>query len=282
MNNKYAIFTMDVEAFSDTGCVHDSKFPIDISMMDGIDEYLNILEKYDIRSTLFVVYDSIINIKDKIRDYISRGHRIALHGYDHTSPVNQDTDSFKKNTALAKTLLEEEFGIKIKGYRAPFFGMDDEHLRVIRELGFKYDSSRLDFEAARHSGMLNMRSYKQVNKCVFHKNGFCEFGIPKHKYFGLNMPVGGGGYIRLGYWPFIKDFLNSYIKKSDYYVFYLHPFELSKQKIPHIPHLKSYDQYYLSHGLNDYGAKIEHIIKMLKHNGFEFVTFDEYAKIMNK
>ncbi len=282
MSKKYAIFTMDVESFSDTGCVHDSGIPVDVSMMDGIDEYLSILESHNIKSTLFVVYDSIRHIKDKIKGYIEKGHKIALHGYDHSSPVRMSAEDFRKSTMFAKELLERDYNIRIKGFRAPFFGMDNDRLQVLMDLGFAYDSSRLDFEAARYSGMLDMKDFKKVDKHVYCKDGFCEFGIPKHRYCGVNMPVGGGGYIRLGFWPFIRDFLISYLRRSNYYVFYLHPFELSKEKMPRIPHLKSYDQYYLSHGLRDYGIKIERIIKMLKKRSFEFITFEEYTDILNK
>ena len=99
---------------------------------------------------------------------------------------------------------------------------------------------------------------------------------------GIPVPLSGGGYVRLGNWGFVLSMLSDYLRKSDYYVFYLHPFELSKQKVPHVPHLKPHDQWYLSVGLHTYRAKIETIIKLLKKFGYEFVTFEEMADYYEK
>ena len=55
MNKKYAVFTMDVEAFTDTECVSYSGADIEVDLLDGFDEYIKILDKYGIKSTLFTV-----------------------------------------------------------------------------------------------------------------------------------------------------------------------------------------------------------------------------------
>jgi len=96
------------------------------------------------------------------------------------------------------------------------------------------------------------------------------------------MPICGGGYSRLIHWPVLKPVLQKYIQNNDYYVFYLHPFELSREKIPHFKGLAAYDKYYLTHGLKTYPKKIIAIIKMLQSEGYEFVTFEELVTIMDK
>ena len=70
------------------------------------------------------------------------------------------------------------------------------------------------------------------------------------------------------------------IRDRDYYVFYLHPFELSRQRQPELEDLKLYDRYYLHHGLLTYRRRVEDIIRLLRAHGYRFVTFDELAERM--
>ncbi len=277
---KYAVFTMDVEEFADTECVSKSGVSVDVDMLDGLDEYLKLLEKYGIRATMFTVCHAAQMIKDKVSLYVSRGHSVALHGYTHTPPVLLDDDRFREETLRAKNMLESEFKTEVRGYRAPCFGLDNAKLKILKELGFKYDSSHLDFTAARHHVDMDMSGFKKILSGVFCKKGFYEFGITCHKFFGKNFPISGGGYVRMGNWNFIKSAIGNYLKENDYYVFYIHPFEMSKERTPQIKNLKFYDKLYLNYGVSTYKAKIEAIIRMLKTAGYQFVTFEELTDIM--
>ncbi len=280
MAKKYAIFTMDMEEFSDTGCVRESGYPVQDEMLDGVDEYIRLLDKHGIKATLFTVCRAADAVKAKMHQYVVRGHKIALHGYDHQAPLTMSNQQFRENIRQAKEKLEREFGVEILGYRAPFFSMDNERLDILKELGFRYDSSWMDFSQLPNKKHIDISGFTQILKYVFYKNDFFEFGIPCQKIFNHNFPISGGGYVRLGVWPFIRGLINQYIAENDYYVFYLHPFELSQQKVPQIKNLKLYDQYYLSHGLHNYRMKIDMIIVMLKKMGFEFVTFEEYMHLL--
>jgi len=126
------------------------------------------------------------------------------------------------------------------------------------------------------------RDIQEVREGFFCENGFFEFGLSTQKIFGVPYPVSGGGYVRLSNWDFIKSIIWQYIKKNNNYVFYLHPFELTRQKIPFLKDLKAYDKYYLKAGITSYGRHIEQIIKMLKKCGYTFVTFEELTEILNK
>ncbi len=279
---KYAIFTMDVEAFTDTECVRYSNEQVDIDLLDGFDEYIKILDDHNIKSTLFTVGTLAPQMVDKLKTCIKNGHELALHNYEHEAPVKIDCETFKHNLTKAKNELSKMFSIEISGFRAPFFSMDEQHLNIIKEIGFKYDSSFLDFLAARHTVKLNLDSFRKISKNIYQNDNFFEFGIPKHKMFGFPYPISGGGYIRLGFWPFIKSLITEYLKNNDYYVFYLHPFELTHQNIPVLKDLKLYDKFYLSYGIKDYGKHIKQLIKLLNKLGYTFVTFDELSNILSK
>ena len=279
---KYAVFTMDVEAFTDTECVHNSSVKVDVDLMDGFDEYIKILDKYGIKSTLFTVGKLAPKIADRLKSCLASGHRLALHSYEHIAPLEQSVAQFREQTQTAKQLLTDLFNTEIKGFRAPCFSIDEERLDVLRELGFQYDSSHLGYEIARHTVKMDMSSFDNFRKGIFHKNGFFEFELSKELVFGHRYPISGGGYVRLGNWDFIKTLIWHYIRRNDYYVFYLHPFELSREKVPFLKDLKWHDQYYLNYGIGSYGKKVERIIKMLKKCGYQFVTFEELVDLMNR
>ncbi len=278
---KYAVFTMDVESFKDTECISNCDVNVKCDMLDGLDEYVKILDKYNIKATMFTVGKTVNKVKGRLTKYIARGHKIALHSYDHTVPRNMSNQHFEEETIKAKRILEETLNTEIQGYRAPCFGMDNAKLDILRKLGFKYDSSHLN-SRARHTVNMDLSNFRQMLKGVFSKNGFYEFGMSCEKVFGYRFPVSGGGYVRMANWGFVKGVLDHHLRNSDYYVFYLHPFELSRQRVPKIRNLKLYDKIYLTMGLKSYPAKVESIIRMLKRKGYTFVTFEELAEIMDK
>lgn len=280
MNKKYAVFTMDVEAFADTECLSRAGMEFEQDMLDGLDAYMEILDRHGIKATMFSVCRTALQAKDRILNHLRKGHELALHSYDHR-PLCQLTDEeFRSQTKMAKDLLSETFGTQISGYRAPCFGIDDSKLQILRELGFDYDSSHLGFSSARHSMPVGFHGFEQLRKGILRCKDFFEFGLTQDRLFGHDYPISGGGYVRLFNWGIIKTIIKDYILKNDYYVFYLHPFELSKQPIPYLPKLKLYDQYYLNHGIRSYHKKVEWIIQILSRAGYEFVTFKELVQHM--
>lgn len=279
---KYAVFTMDVETFADTECISALGLQVDTDLMDGFDEYLKILDKYNIKSTLFVVGDLATQIPDKLKPHVDNGHKLALHSFSHIAPVSVPIPKFREELRHTKQRLQTLFNTEVVGFRAPCFSMDKDRLEVLQELGFHYDSSHLDYSPARHTVKLDLQNFRQLRKGIFRNKNFYEFGLSKEKVFGFPFPISGGGYVRLSNWGFVKTLIHHYIHKNDYYVFYLHPFELTKQQVPFLKELKSYDKYYIKQGIRTYGQRVESIIRMLQKDGYEFVTFENLVQIMNR
>ncbi|MBE6946774.1 MAG: DUF3473 domain-containing protein [Ruminococcaceae bacterium] len=272
---KYAVFTIDVECFSDTGCISDMGVTPKEDMLDGLDEYIRLLERYNIKATMFTLCGAAERMKDNIAEYIRRGHKLALHGFDHTPLKFVDEQSFCERTQLAKKKLEDMFHVAIEGFRAPFFSLSTEQLNVLRKLGFKYDASYNQCSQARYAPHWELSNFDSELSGVYRNDKFYEFGLACQDILGQHIPLSGGGYTRLMNWALVKPVIKKYIKTHDYYVFYLHPFELSRKKVPKIKGLKSYDRYYLSQGVKTFPSRIVSIIEMLQEEGYEFVTFEE-------
>ena len=279
---KYAVFTMDVETLSDTECLSSSGIRVQEDALDGFDEYIRILDRHDIKGTLFTVGDLAPKIADRLKKYISRGHKLAMHSHTHIAPMIESAERFRQKTRQAKQDMETQFETRVEGFRAPCFSMDRTRLDILKELGFRYDSSFLDFKKARHTVNLDLSDFETDRKGVYYKDDFYEFGLSKGKVFGMPYPISGGGYVRLSYWVFVKNLIQSYIRRNDYYVFYLHPFELTRRKVPYIKELKNYDKFYLQRGIGTFGKRVEKIIRMLEKAGYEFVTYERLVQLMDQ
>ena len=279
---KYAVFTIDVERFTDTDCIRTSGVKVEEDMLDGFDEYMKLMDRYGIKNTLFTIGDLAEHIADRLRPCLAAGHDLALHSYNHVPPRAEQLERFREKTRQAKACMKELFGVEVTGYRAPCFSMDNDRLEVLRELGFRYDSSYLNFYPSHHTRKLDMEGFSQVRPNIFRQEGFYEFGLSNGRFLGMPFPVSGGGYTRLTPWFFIGSLLRRYIRKHDFYVFYIHPFELTRKRIPLIRQLKGYDQYYIRQGIRTYDKRVERIIRMLRRQGYEFVTFAQLTQIMNQ
>lgn len=277
MSNKYAFFSIDVESFANTECIAKSGYVSSDDMMDGLETYIGLLNEYNIKATMFTLRDVALKYKGVLSDCISSGHKLALHGNRHVPPIDMSASRFREETQKAKAELEDAFGVKICGFRAPFFSMDRERLDVLRELGFVYDSSLTEFSHARHTTHINLDDFSNPFGKVFVKDGFYVFGNSSEHVFGGTFPISGGGYMRLSPWVFSGSLLKSYLRKNGYYMFYLHPFELSDHKKPYIKNLKMYDKFYIQSGIHGYKTRIRKIIENLKKEGYTFSTFEDVA-----
>ena len=53
---KFAVFTMDLEDLTDTGCIRESDLDLHEDMLDGLDEYVKLLDKYGIKPDIIIGY----------------------------------------------------------------------------------------------------------------------------------------------------------------------------------------------------------------------------------
>ncbi len=278
MNKRVAFMTIDVESLFDCELLKDRmKFDPNYSYECYLRDYLSLLDKYNIKATLFLLESSMERIKDVLIEAIKNGHEIALHGKCHTSPFEMTDDEFRNTIKETKAVIEKELNVEIKGYRAPCFGINENKLNIIKELGFKYDSSNLDFHLAKKSGAIDLSSYNKDYMYVASKDDFYEFSLAKVKAYSGHMPVSGGGYIRLVPWFVMKYYIKKYFKTADSYIFYVHPFEIGKGKIPSFKGLNWKERLYLRIGRRQYLKKIEYLIKLLNKKGFKFMTMSEYS-----
>ena len=59
---------------------------------------LELLDKYDIKATFFMVGDNIRKYPDIFRMVVERGHRIGNHTFNHIRGFEYSADEYLKNT----------------------------------------------------------------------------------------------------------------------------------------------------------------------------------------
>jgi hypothetical protein len=170
--------------------------------------------------------------------------------------------------------MKEINGEREFGYRAPCFSLDRERLDIVRRAGFAYDSSRIDFGNHPLYGTIDMSGYQNISGSVYKQDTFIEFETTTLPVLGKNIPISGGGYLRLFPWAVMKNLIAQHLKKNDIYVFYIHPFELSQLPIPDIPKsTSSLTKFRFKHGRTKVVERIKMLADLLQSNDYEFSTF---------
>ena len=103
--DKIAFFSMDIESLYDTFILKDkAKYNNTYSYEEKMIDYLDLLDKYNIKATFFVTISSLNKVKDILIDAIKRGHEVALHGLTHKSPLDMTDSEFIYNLREGKIL----------------------------------------------------------------------------------------------------------------------------------------------------------------------------------
>ncbi len=164
------------------------------------------------------------------------GHEIACHGYSHGLVYQLTPEDFRKDVRRAKKLLEDVAGTPVDGYRAPSFSIVKSSLwalDILAEEGFQYDSSIFPI---RHDRYGVPDAHRFPHRCQTRNgNGLAEFPISTSRVWGVNLPVGGGGYFRLLPYALTRwsiQRLNNREQRPA--VVYIHPWELDPAQ-PRVP-----------------------------------------------
>ena len=271
---RYAVLSMDVEDWYHLDYFSGLAPDRSSSMLDGLDVYLSLLEHHSIRTTFFVLSELAEHLGGTLRAMAAAGHEIASHGVAHKRPLRMTVDEFAADLRQSKATLETVVQRSVEGFRAPCFSMDRTRLDEVRKAGYTYDSSRIDFTGHPLYGSLDVADFDAVSPGHSVQQGFHEFEVSTLPVLGKRLPVSGGGYLRIAPWAIMRPLIQRYVDRHPLYVLYIHPFELSQRPQPAAAATLSYPQR-VRFGLGRAGVarKLDKLVRLLKHDGFSFVTF---------
>lgn len=271
---KYTYLTVDIEEWYDLDYIRKYKVDKSVEVIPEIIDFLDLLDEFQIKATFFVLADAVEKNMDIIREIALRGHAIGCHGFDHELLYKKDAERFKKEVIKAKEKIEEGAKCIVNGYRSACFSMERDKLDIIHELGYKYDSSYIKFEQHPLYRSIDLNGFEKVDDLVYRKDNFFEYEIPTLKIRKYSLPISGGGYLRLFPLWIFRILIKKYAKQQENFLLYLHPFELTKIKLPLPKEISIKEHFRISVGRKGNIKKVKKVIKLLKTMDTEFRTLD--------
>ena len=276
MENTY--ITVDIEEWYDLDYLKGHETDRNIEVIPEITGFLDLLDELNVKATFFVLANTLEKNADIIREISKRGHAIGCHGYDHELLYNKDIEQFKSEVLMAKEMIEQSVKCAVQGYRASCFSMERDKLDVLKKNGYQFDSSYIKFEQHTLYKNLDLDGFKKIDDLVYRKDDFFEYEIPTLKIRKYNIPISGGGYLRMFPFWMLKILIKKYAKKKNSFLLYLHPFELTSMDLPLPKELSYKNKFRISVGRKNNIKKIRKVIKFLKSMGSEFPTIEQDMK----
>jgi len=195
----------------------------------------NVLDQLSAKSvfgTFFILGQVAEKFPALVKDIANRGHEVGVHGYNHLQFFRLTREEAYQELSSAKKLIEDLIGNRVYGHRAPAFSITPETkwgLDVIAEAGFTYDSSIMPAKMRRYGWPGFPKEITTIKTSKGHK--LTEVPLSVLPVLGMDIPVCGGGYLRLFPESFTKSAMSKITKERPAIV-YIHPYELDTEPYP--------------------------------------------------
>lgn len=213
------ILTVDVEDnFTNDELKNKSDWlKYESQVVDNTFKILEILNKYNTKGTFFVVGNVVERHPEIIEFIIKRGHEIASHSYYHMHLSSLTLEQIEEDIMKSSNLIYSICGIRPYGYRAMGFSLNTDiefnFYNLLKKYGFKYDSSR-----------------KYGKKTVEIIHDLFSINPSYVEILNKKLLFSGGTYLRLLPIRFIEYCFESYRRRNEPVMLYIHPWEFNKDQ----------------------------------------------------
>jgi peptidoglycan-N-acetylglucosamine deacetylase len=109
----------------------------------GVPRILEMLDHFQVFATFFIPGHTVDSFPEVVREIAARGHEIGHHGYLHEDPASFGDDKSGERRMYERGIeaIERVTGQKPVGYRSPGWDLSPNSISLLKELGFRYDSS---------------------------------------------------------------------------------------------------------------------------------------------
>lgn len=189
---------------------------------------LDMFDEYGTKATFFVLGCVGERHPELVQAIHKHGHEVASHGYSHRRIYTQTPAQFREETRKAKRIVEDIVGQSIIGYRAASYSITSESLwalDILAEEGFNYDSSIFPVRHDLYGIPSHCRFFSVLDRK--RSGSIAEIPLSTLRVFNVNVPVGGGGYLRI--FPYaLTHFALRRLNRIEHQpgVVYFHPWEI--------------------------------------------------------
>jgi len=216
------ILTCDVEDWLQASSRSDT---VSHRCVDNVQKVVDFLDLLEIKATFFVQGMVAKQYPEVVRTLHQKAHDIQTHGFSHKQMHRLSRKDLRQEIVDSKDIIEQITGQAITGFRAPEFSITKDNFwvfDVLLESGFCFDSSIFPMRMRRY-GISRYRLDPHIIKRDAGK--IVEFPLCVFRKALIEIPLGGGGYLRL--FPFIifKRLFDYAGKDGRICVLYIHPYE---------------------------------------------------------
>jgi polysaccharide deacetylase family sporulation protein PdaB len=116
---------------------------------ENINYIMDVLDKYNIKSTFFLVGSWIDDNEDLTKDIFYRGHELGNHSNTHADLTSLSKDDAQDEIEYTTNKIYDLTGYKSSLYRPPFGTVDDDVMEICTDLGYqviKWDVDSYDWK----------------------------------------------------------------------------------------------------------------------------------------
>lgn len=141
--DKFCLITNDVETTSILNHKLRDKTG-EYVLNQGMPRLLDLYDRYGVKATFFFTGHIATLYPQVVKMAYERGHEVGSHGLTHE--VSQAFDVLTPDEQLShlrqsKQILEDIIGAEVISFRAPAARVDEKFPKIMKEAGFKVDSS---------------------------------------------------------------------------------------------------------------------------------------------
>ena len=244
---------------------------------DNVYRVIDLFAEADVSATFFTLGWVAKRHPNMIRRIVDAGHEIASHGYDHARVFTFTRKEFAEDIRKAREIIEDCSGVRVTGYRAPSFSIDQRTPWAFAELaeqGYAYSSSVAPV-VHDHYG------WPEAPRFAFRPlpwSSMIEIPVTTAMLGKRRVAAGGGGFFRVLPYAFSRWAIRQ-VNRTDGRpaVFYFHPWEVDPQqpRVGHAP-LRSRFRHYT--GLSKMAGKLRDLVHDFRWGRMDLVAHREAAR----
>lgn len=242
------------------------------------DAVMALFDEAGVKATFFTLGWVAERYPALIRRIVDAGHEIGSHGFGHDRVFTFTPDQFAADLVRSRKLIEDAAGVKVTGYRAPSFSIDQRtpwaH-QILAEQGYTYSSSVAPVKHD-HYG------WADAPRFAFRPvagSDFLEIPVTTAQFGPKRLAAGGGGFFRLLPYAFSRWAIRQVnVDEQRPAVIYFHPWEIDpdQPRVANAP-LKSKLRHYTKLGVM--ADKLRRLPKDFQWTRLDSIVAREQARL---